>query len=228
MKYMGFSLVEMMVVLLLATLLSLSCSEWFLSISRLYKAQQLLIESQEVGRFSLAYLNKSLAKAGAGLDTSEAVLKFQESGVSVQYQADLPTLGVSLNCLGNRAKGNVVEDTFLVDDYDYGGKELKCMSSGRGDWLTEGIEYIQYEVAVDQGSYINERFILGEFDGIPDAYVSEDEFDEAVMRPVALRVFLATYRPTKLNPQHLKYWKQEASSEQIKTDFTTLVLLPNT
>lgn len=227
MKSSGFSLVEIIIVLLLASVLSLASCEWFLSIMRLYRAQQLLIENQEVGRFSLSYLNKSFSRAGAGLEKSEASLAFIEQGVMIRYRAELPFVGVSRNCLGNRSKSLFIEDRFVVANYEYGGKELKCLSSGRGDWLTEGIQDIQYEVVVDQGAFEGNVFIKGKYDGIPDAYVTQEQFDERTMKPMALRLFLSSYRPTKLTSHHLNYWAQEASDDQIQTDFTSLVLLPN-
>ncbi|GLQ33676.1 prepilin-type N-terminal cleavage/methylation domain-containing protein [Litoribrevibacter albus] len=227
MKRSGFSLIEIMIVLLLSSLLSLACVEWFVSIARFYRSQALQIENQEVGHFSLTYLSKYFVRAGAGLNQSEPSVQFSDGSVFIRYNQVLPDIGVLKNCLGNSSRSSVIEDAFVVQDYIYGGNELKCISSGRGDWLTEGIEHLDYQVAVDQGAFEEGRFLLGQYDGVPDAYVSAGEFDANSMKALAIRVSVMTYRPDQVNKVHVDYWKMESRDNAITEKFTTLVILPN-
>jgi prepilin-type N-terminal cleavage/methylation domain-containing protein len=227
MKAAGFSLVELMVTLLLSSLISLACVEWFVSLSRLYRNQSLLIEANEVGRFTLTYLTKSLAKAGAGLDSSQPKLIFNGSDIGVRYASTLLNVGVIRNCLGNKSKGAVIEDLIGVEQYALGGKELKCRSAGRADWLTEGIEGLEFQVAVDQGAFIGSTFITGQFDGIPDAYLDVNAFQADTMKVLAVRIFVSAYRPGSVSKLSPKYWALEETGERIQANFATLVLLPN-
>ena len=222
----GFSLVELLIVLSLTSFLAVSSSIWFISIAKLVRAQQLQIESNEVGRFITSYLTKSFARAGLGL-IDESPLEFEGDVIKVRYQSRLSVVGDVRNCLGNKSKTSVIEDHFLIEEYGYGGLELKCISGGLGDWLTEGVYGLSFQVAVDRGRFVDDQFQLGVFDGIPDGYVESQNFVPQSMRAVALKVNLSTYRPLELSTFNVGYWDEEPSRGSVAHDFTTLVLLPN-
>jgi len=223
----GFSLVELMVVVSLASLLTVASSQWFISVISVLRTQHLLIESHEVGRFALSYFSKALARGGAGLGDADQPIQFDGNGLKIRYRAQLPFIGTVRNCLGNKSNVEIIEDFFLIDEYDLGGFELKCISSGLGDWLTEGVYRLEFQVAVDRGSFVGETFIFDRFDGIPDAYLPSDQFVSGKMRPVALRVKLVTYRPMDVSQANPNYWAKGVSGEILSHTFNSLIILPN-
>ena len=223
----GFSLVELLIVLSLTSFLAVSSSIWFVSIAKLVRAQQLQIESNEVGRFISSYFAKSFARAGAGLPNGEPALEVERDVIKVRYLSRLSVISDVRNCLGNKAKTNIIEDHFLIEEYGFGGLELKCISGGLGDWLTEGVYDMSFQVAVDQGGFFDNQFIYGQYDGIPDGYVDSDHFTSESMRPLAIKVNLSTYRPLGISIFNPKYWNDGPSQGAVAHDFKTLVLLPN-
>lgn len=222
----GFSLVEMMLATLLSVSLSVAATEWFISILSLTRSQQISIESNEIGRFVLRYMEINIEKAGAGTGDQPAI-SFSGDDLIVRYQSELPLIGEVRNCLGNKISHSLVVDRLSVEAYELGGKELKCSSGRLVDWITEGIDDISYEVAVDQGSFLGTVFESGRLDGVPDQYVSASEFNPELMNPVALRVVVTAYKPIESNPFKSNYWQRSSPEDFMSRKFTTLVVLPN-
>jgi hypothetical protein len=223
----GTSLVELMVTTLFSSILALGSVEWYLAVSKSYKTQAVAVESNEVGQFVLSYLSKAISRAGAGLASSEHPIEFDGENLLIRYRASLVGIGEVKNCLANSSDDAVILDRFSIEEYSEGGSELKCSSSGRVDWLTEGVSRIQYRVAVDQGRFEGSVFISGEYDGIPDAYLSQDMFEPATMKPVALEVIVSVYRPMDGHASTVSYWTDSSSSRQVSRQFSSVFLLPN-
>ena len=224
----GFSLVEIMLATLLSVFLSVAATEWYLSVISVLRAQQMVIENNEVGHFVLRYLDKSLRKAGAGLQDKRA-LYFDNGDLVIRYTSGISEVPEIKNCLANSVDDDVISDRFSIEIYEFGGRELKCSSNKLSDWISEGVKDISFEVAVDQGAFIYNEFDYSIKDGLVDGYVSAASFDQNRMDPLAVRLTVVTYRSISYSPFNRSFWAEFGNweEEHVSQSFSSIILLPN-
>lgn len=177
MRQGGFTLIELMVTLLIASVLLLAISINYIASQRSYTLLEGLSELQENARFSMDVLSRSIRIAGYKQDPAAETIKvfpadatFPVAGqvivggnnggangsdtITVRYEGN--AAGTTTNCLGGAvAAGVIAVDTFSVD----ATKELECSTGGAPMPLADGVENMQILYGVDTN-----------FDKVADVY----------------------------------------------------------
>jgi prepilin-type N-terminal cleavage/methylation domain-containing protein len=230
-KFKGFTLTELLISLLIASSMSLAGIQWFQMTTETVVAQRAFMDGNEAGRFTVRYLSDQIQQAGLGVKNGIGVSKQSDSDVLiVQYSAISPDGRELLNCLGNGTNTSDFSDEFRIETYDEGGRELKCSSENSADWISENIKSMRFILGVDQGRFINNEFIYGEFDRKIDAYIASDDFSSERMNVLAVKVIISTYRPSELSMFSRVFWSQkvQGSESDVSREFQTTIFLPNT
>ena len=229
-KGLGFTLTELLISLLIASSVSLAGVHWFQMTTSTVMAQSAFMDGNEAGRFSIRYLSDQIQRAGLGVDGAIDIERqtFTEA-INMRYSSLSPNGQELFNCLGNRASSAVVQDEITVQIYEAGGLELRCSSGQSADWISENIHSMKFLLGVDQGRFINDRFIHGEFDRKVDAYITGDELNVEHMIVLAVKVFIKTYRPSELSMFSRVFWSQkiQRSESNVSREFQTTIFLPN-
>lgn len=165
----GFSIIEMLVAMTLAMLLTVVISQLFLGSKQTYSAQEEQARMQENGRFALELVGRELRQAGfkqaesTGSFTSgsPAISVANDSGTNASdeftvrfFGSDGATAGTSDNtvtdCRGVGATRNTMSvDRFYINNNASGEPALFCDSGGVSTELVTNVESMQVLLGED-------------------------------------------------------------------------------
>jgi type IV pilus assembly protein PilW len=176
----GFSIIEMLVAMTIAMVLTVVISQLFLTSKQTYGTQEEQARMQENGRFALELLARELRQAGFKQAESTGTFTSAAPAISVTndvgtnssdeftvrfFGSDGPTAGTSdgtvTNCVGTGARRNTMSvDRFYISNNASGEPALFCEAGGNATELVSNVESMQVLLGEDtDGDKTADRYV---------------------------------------------------------------------
>jgi prepilin-type N-terminal cleavage/methylation domain-containing protein len=136
-KQAGFSLVEILIVILLSALILSAVSGVFVTQAKTYKMQELVIDTLQNSRQTMAMMTKEIRLAG---------YKTPESTLVGVAQADATTLRI----LSDRNQDGAISGSSEDVTYRYDANNLKILRNN--NLLLDNVELLDFVYTLDDGS----------------------------------------------------------------------------